>query len=115
VPDVVYDAWWNGLANTADPNIPAFAWANHRRIHQYAGNVDQIHGGIKINIDPDYLDVRFGGGGGGGGSGVAAVVAPVAEVAVVAVAVAPGSIVPGGRTTQRAATGPAAEGGDSRS
>jgi hypothetical protein len=69
MPDVVYDALWNGLANTADPSIPAFAWASHRRIHQYAGNVDQTHGGIKINIDRDYLDVRFGGGGSGGGGG----------------------------------------------
>jgi hypothetical protein len=69
MPDVIYDAWWNGIADTADPSIPAFAWPNHRRIHQYSGNIDQAYGGIKINIDRDYLDARFGGSGGGSGGG----------------------------------------------
>ena len=62
MPDVIYDAWWNGIANTADPNIPATAWVNHRRIHQYSGNITQNHGGVKINIDRDFLDVQFGAG-----------------------------------------------------
>jgi Rv2525c-like, glycoside hydrolase-like domain len=65
MPDVIFDAWWNGIANTVDPNIPATAWVNHRRIHQYSGNITQDHGGVTINIDRDFLDVRFGGGGSG--------------------------------------------------
>jgi hypothetical protein len=69
MPDVIDDAWWNGVANTADPNVPASAWANHQRVHQYSGNVNQTHGGYTINIDQDYLDVQTGSGSGGGGGG----------------------------------------------
>ncbi len=60
MPDVIYDAWWNGFADTFDPNIPASAWPGHQRIHQYSGNVTQTHGHVRINIDRDYLDVQFG-------------------------------------------------------
>ncbi len=59
MPDVIFDAWWNGVANTFDPNIPALDWVGHRRVHQYAGNVTQTHGGVQINIDRDFLDVHF--------------------------------------------------------
>ncbi len=69
MPDVIDDAWWNGLANTADPNVPAGAWSNHHRMHQYSGNVTQTHGGYKIAIDQDYLDIQLGAGAGGGGGG----------------------------------------------
>jgi hypothetical protein len=69
MPDVIYDAWWNDVADTNDPNIPAADWANHVRVHQYAGDVTQTHGGFTINIDQDYLDVQLGGSGGGGGGG----------------------------------------------
>jgi hypothetical protein len=74
MPDVIYDAWWNGVADTTDPNVPAGEWANHQRVHQFAGGVTETHGGYTINIDQDYLDVQAGGspGGGGGGSGPAA-------------------------------------------
>ncbi len=72
MPDVIDDAWWNGVADTSDPNVPAGDWASHQRIHQFSGNVTQRHGGYTINIDQDYLDVQLGtgtGGGGGGGGG----------------------------------------------
>ena len=75
MPDVIYDAWWNGSADTTDPNVPANEWANHQRVHQFAGGVTERHGGYTISIDQDYLDVQAGGspgGGGGGGSGPAA-------------------------------------------
>ena len=83
MPDVIYDAWWNGLADTADPNIPAFAWANHQRIHQFSGNIDQTHGGIKINIDRDYLDVQLGASGDSGGGPTRQASAAVASGTVV--------------------------------
>jgi Rv2525c-like, glycoside hydrolase-like domain len=71
MPDVIYDAWWNGRANTFDPNIGVADWAHHRRVHQYAGNITQTHGGVQLNIDRDFLDVHFGRGpfkaGAGGG------------------------------------------------
>jgi hypothetical protein len=57
LPDVIFDALWNGEANTADPVLPAGEWADHRRVHQFAGNVPQSYGGDAINIDQDYLNV----------------------------------------------------------
>jgi hypothetical protein len=57
MPDVIYDALWNGEANTNDPVIPSGDWANHQRIHQYSGGIDQTYGGDTLNIDQDYLDV----------------------------------------------------------
>jgi hypothetical protein len=62
MPDVIFDAWWNGRANTFDPNIPVTDWARHQRVHQYAGNITQTHGGVTLNIDRDFLDVHFGRG-----------------------------------------------------
>jgi Domain of unknown function (DUF1906) len=58
MPDVIYDALWNGIANTADPNLPATDWAQHQRIHQYLGGQNVTYGGDTINIDQDYLDVQ---------------------------------------------------------
>jgi hypothetical protein len=33
MPDIIYDALWNGAANTQDPVVPAMGWARHQRIH----------------------------------------------------------------------------------
>jgi hypothetical protein len=57
-PDIVDFAAWNGAATTGDPSIPDANWANHQRIHQYSGGVDQTFGGYTINVDQDYLDVQ---------------------------------------------------------
>lgn len=59
MPDVIYDALWNGVANTADSRLKAGQWANHQRVHQYVGNVTQTYGGDSINVDKDYLDVQL--------------------------------------------------------
>jgi hypothetical protein len=58
MPDVIYDALWNGYANTSDPVLGSH-WANHHRVHQFNGNVTRTFGGITINIDLDYMDVRL--------------------------------------------------------
>jgi hypothetical protein len=55
-PDALWIANWNGLQNTADPEVPADAWANHQRIHQYRGGHDETYGGTTINIDNNYVD-----------------------------------------------------------
>lgn len=55
-PDDIWSAAWNGQANTSDANIPGSEWADHQRVHQYAGNQTQTHGGVTINIDSDYVD-----------------------------------------------------------
>ena len=56
-PDVIFDALWNGLADTTDATVPRVDWADHRRIHQYRGGTNQTYGGRRLNIDRDYLDV----------------------------------------------------------
>jgi len=56
-PDVIFDALWNGRADTRDPVIPAGDWAHHRRLHQYSGGSTHRYGGYSLNIDTDYLDV----------------------------------------------------------
>ncbi|MFE2425843.1 DUF1906 domain-containing protein [Streptomyces sp. NPDC059373] len=58
MPDVIYDALWNGSADTADSVVPSSYWANHQRVHQYSGGRSETWGGTTINIDQDYLDVQ---------------------------------------------------------
>ena len=60
MPDVIYDALWNGAANTSDPILPGTDWAGHQRIHQYQGGQNATYGGDTVNIDKDYLDVQQG-------------------------------------------------------
>ncbi len=59
MPNVIYDAVWNGHANTTDPVLGPGEWGNHHRVHQYSGNITQTFGGTAINIDQDYLNVRL--------------------------------------------------------
>jgi hypothetical protein len=59
MPDVIYDALWNGSRNTRDRKLSKGEWDGHRRMHQYAGNVTQTFGGDTINIDQDFLNVRL--------------------------------------------------------
>lgn len=59
MPDVIYDALWNGSANTADSVLRAGEWAAGQRLHQYSGNVVQTYGGDPIDIDQDDLDVAL--------------------------------------------------------
>jgi len=63
MPDVIFDAWWNGMADTRDPVIPPRDWAHHRRLHQYSGGATHRYGGHSLNIDTDYLDVLLPPGG----------------------------------------------------
>lgn len=58
MPNIVYDALWNGRATTRDRNLRSGQW-HHRRIHQFSGNVTQRFGGRTINIDQDFLDVHI--------------------------------------------------------
>jgi hypothetical protein len=59
MPDVIYDALWNGKKNTSDLVFKAGQWANHQRVHQFAGNVVRTFGGDTINIDRDFLNVNL--------------------------------------------------------
>ena len=60
MPNVIYDALWNGTATTRDGNLRAGQW-HDERIHQFSGNVTERFGGHTINIDKDVLNVRLGG------------------------------------------------------
>jgi Rv2525c-like, glycoside hydrolase-like domain len=64
MPDVIYDALWNGSADTQDPVIPATSWPGHLRVHQYSGNIVQTFGGVSLDLDQDYLDVQMTAAGG---------------------------------------------------
>jgi len=55
-PDHVWMANWNGLKSASDPYVPADAWADHQRIHQYRGGHDETWGGVTINIDNNYVE-----------------------------------------------------------
>ena len=55
-PDNIWTANWNGRADTEDPNLSDDAWPNHQRIHQYRGGHDEVWGGVRINIDSNYVD-----------------------------------------------------------
>jgi hypothetical protein len=88
IPDVIYDALWNGKKGDGDAVIGSGEWADHHRVHQYAGNVSKTYGRDTLNIDDDYMNVLVttpsgtppaspgptnpvhpGGGGGGAGGG----------------------------------------------
>jgi hypothetical protein len=56
LPDDLWIANWNGQKSTADPVVPASAWADHQRIHQYQGGHNETYGGTTINIDNNYVD-----------------------------------------------------------
>ena len=64
IPDVIYDALWNGAATTYDGHLRASQWAHQQRIHQFSGNVTQTFGQDTINIDKDYLNIRVASPGG---------------------------------------------------
>jgi hypothetical protein len=64
MPDVIYDALWNGDASTQDSVIPVTSWPGHLRVHQYSGSVTQTFGGVSLDLDQDYLDVQLAGAGG---------------------------------------------------
>ncbi|MBO0767793.1 MAG: DUF1906 domain-containing protein, partial [Solirubrobacterales bacterium] len=65
-PDVIWTASWNNTANTADSTVPGTDWANHQRVHQYAGGSNVSYGGTTLNIDKDYVDAPTAAYGGGG-------------------------------------------------
>jgi hypothetical protein len=57
LPDQIWIADWNGKADAASTYIRSDGWAG-RRIHQYQGGHKETWGGVSINIDRNYLDLR---------------------------------------------------------
>jgi Domain of unknown function (DUF1906) len=64
MPDVIFDALWNGSRNIYDKVIRRHEWSTRRRVHQFAGNVIQRFGGDRIDVDKDYLNLSLTAAGG---------------------------------------------------
>jgi hypothetical protein len=60
LPDYIWIARWDGLANTSTTYISDIGWNPHRRVKQYQGGHNETWGGVTVNIDRDYLDVGRG-------------------------------------------------------
>lgn len=57
VPDYVWIARWNGVKDVfGEPYVPDEYWSEHQRVHQYRGGHKETYGGVKINIDSNYVD-----------------------------------------------------------
>ncbi|GAA0619493.1 DUF1906 domain-containing protein [Streptomyces crystallinus] len=57
LPSVMWFArWGSGPSLNGEPSLHADAWRPHRRIHQYAGNVTETHGGRRLVVDRNTVD-----------------------------------------------------------
>ncbi|MFD0416597.1 DUF1906 domain-containing protein [Streptomyces sp. NPDC127108] len=57
LPEVIWFARWNIQPDLyGEPALGQDAWQPNRRIHQYAGNVTERHGGRTITIDRNLVD-----------------------------------------------------------
>jgi hypothetical protein len=62
-PDDIWFARWNDIQSTSDSSLPVGGWANHQRLHQYSGIHGATYGGVRLNVDSDYLDGATAGAG----------------------------------------------------
>ena len=60
LPDAIWLARWDGVANTSTSYIRDDGWRPGGRVKQYLGGHDETWGGVRINIDSNYLDVGRG-------------------------------------------------------
>jgi hypothetical protein len=58
MPDQIWIADWDGRANTSSSYIRSDGWMPARRVKQYQGGHNETWGGVRINIDRNYLDLR---------------------------------------------------------
>jgi hypothetical protein len=54
-PDDIWIGDWNGARTTRDPYVPTYDWPDNQRLHQYRGAHNETHGGVRLNVDSDYL------------------------------------------------------------
>jgi len=62
-PDMIWLACWDGHRNTSADSrrcgwVSDAGWSHHQRVKQFQGGHDERHGGVTINIDRNYLDLR---------------------------------------------------------
>jgi hypothetical protein len=58
LPDHLWIANWRTAADTRSTYVDDAGWADHQRVKQYQGGHDETWGGVKINIDRNYVDLR---------------------------------------------------------
>ena len=58
LPDRIWIARWDGAANTSTTYIGEDGWRPGGRMKQYRGGHNETWGGVTINIDSNYLDLR---------------------------------------------------------
>ncbi len=60
LPDAIWIARWDLQANTSTSYIRDDGWLPGGRMKQYQGGHDETWGGVRINIDRNYLDLGLG-------------------------------------------------------
>jgi hypothetical protein len=60
LPDAIWLARWDGIANTSSSYILEDGWRPGGRVKQYQGGHDERWGGVRINIDVNFLDMGNG-------------------------------------------------------
>ncbi len=60
LPDRIWIARWDGKANTRTDYIRNDGWRPGGRMKQYRGGHDETWGGVRINIDSNWLDLGKG-------------------------------------------------------
>ena len=58
LPDQIWIADWDGKANTSSSYIRSDGWQPYSRVKQYRGGHNETWGGVTINIDRNYLNLR---------------------------------------------------------
>ena len=59
-PDYLWIAEWNGRDDVTSAYISKAGWWPHRRVHQYRGPHDEKHGGVRVNIDSNFMSTGEG-------------------------------------------------------
>ena len=59
-PDYLWIAEWNYRDTLGSGYISRQRWWPHRRVHQYRGGHDERHGGVRLNVDSNYLSTGRG-------------------------------------------------------
>ncbi len=56
-PDDIWIARWNGVKEVfGEPVVADSYWSDHQRVHQYQGGHKETYGGVRLNIDSNYVD-----------------------------------------------------------
>lgn len=61
LPDYIWFASWNGRETIGTSYIKKHHWNHHQRIHQFLGGHNATNGGVTLNIDSNWLNVRVRG------------------------------------------------------